>query len=1065
MRIAHVSDIHIRNLKFHEDYRRAFKDLYGKLRELRPDIIVNTGDTAHTKTQISPEFVQMCSEHVLATADIAPYHLILGNHDLNLVNMSRQDAITPIVESVRGSTRYPVTLYKKSGVYYPHVESVSDMFFGFWVFSCADGKENWPNPKDGSGESVKIGLYHGTLPRVEVDSGWVLKDAEVDVSLFSGLDYVLLGDIHKHQFVDQERRMAYAGSLIQQNFGEDVDKGFLVWDIRGKSDWSVERVPVEGSRKFYTVRLHDDLSVPDVKVEPGSRVRVMVPKAVTLVEQREFEAEVRRRFLPADVMSVSSPTVERQQRTTGSVGQSSVEDLRSVSVQEDLIKKFLCGRDLSDDVMGRILEINRRLQASIEQEEDVARNVNWRVERLAWSNMFNYGEGNVLDMSRLRGVIGVFAPNSAGKSSIVDILLETLFDRITKGTMKNIHMINDNKQSAQMVADVSVGDERYVVERTIERIKYGKRKFAEEKEWGKTSLNFYRGDEVEEESLNGTLRPGTERTIRRKIGDYDDFVLTSLLSQGRESDIIKCKETDRRKILSKFMDLEVFEQKERMAKEESREHMQRLRDFDGDDLLETRQRESDAADDLQVQISFLEGKKLELLEDVTALRSRLSDLFGERTQVDPTILPIKEVNRRIRDTARDVQEIEMTLDEEGRRLLGEQETLGGLRDDLDGLDISSATESLERLRELQERYDEERNRLSSEKRVLDTWDDEVSLLREVPCGDQFPTCKFLVNAFNKRDRLEGQRSIVDGLLSSVAGLNAEISKIRDTGCEDVVGEHSRISSLITTSEASVKELSLRIENLRLKLERARRASDDALADLQRYNESQEAIEHNNDVQRRIAEVESQIRSLESDVREIDSDLAERNRELGAHESIIRRIDEETFALEGLRVTCDAYEHYIEAMGRHGIAHDILVEKLPLLNDEINKILSAVADFKVLIEHIEEDGSIRLYLQYGDYRGRPLELGGGAEKMLSAIAIRTALLRITNIPKTNMLIIDEGFGSLDSKNLDNIGRMFDYLRSVFDHVIIISHIDVLKDMVDGSIEISVDAERYSHVEVC
>ena len=53
IKIAHVSDIHVRKLKYHKEYRVVFERLYEKLRELKPDIIVNTGDTFHTKLDMS----------------------------------------------------------------------------------------------------------------------------------------------------------------------------------------------------------------------------------------------------------------------------------------------------------------------------------------------------------------------------------------------------------------------------------------------------------------------------------------------------------------------------------------------------------------------------------------------------------------------------------------------------------------------------------------------------------------------------------------------------------------------------------------------------------------------------------------------------------------------------------------------------------------------------------------------------------------------------------------------------------------------------------------------------
>ena len=84
MRFAHLADTHIRNLKYHKEYRVVFERLYKKLAKQKPDYIIHCGDIAHTKTQISPEFVQMCSDFFRNLADIAPTYVILGNHDGNL---------------------------------------------------------------------------------------------------------------------------------------------------------------------------------------------------------------------------------------------------------------------------------------------------------------------------------------------------------------------------------------------------------------------------------------------------------------------------------------------------------------------------------------------------------------------------------------------------------------------------------------------------------------------------------------------------------------------------------------------------------------------------------------------------------------------------------------------------------------------------------------------------------------------------------------------------------------------------------------------------------------------
>ena len=100
LKFAHISDTHIKNLKYHYEYKIVFEQLYQSLREQEVDYIVHCGDIAHTKTQISPEFVEMCSDFFRNLATIAPTYIILGNHDGNLKNSSRQDALTPIVDAL-----------------------------------------------------------------------------------------------------------------------------------------------------------------------------------------------------------------------------------------------------------------------------------------------------------------------------------------------------------------------------------------------------------------------------------------------------------------------------------------------------------------------------------------------------------------------------------------------------------------------------------------------------------------------------------------------------------------------------------------------------------------------------------------------------------------------------------------------------------------------------------------------------------------------------------------------------------------------------------------------------
>ena len=1058
LKIVQVSDIHIRVLKYHSEYRKVFKNLYEQLKEIGPDLIVNTGDLVHTKTNMSPELVEMVSEFLRELSFIAPVHSILGNHDMNLMNQDRQDAITPIVESIKSNR---VFLHKKSGLSFTHEKDGQK--YNFWTFSLAD-MENYPLPSDWAkfGNDVNIGLFHGSVSTCITDLNWRMTSVEHDLSIFDGLDFAFLGDIHKQQYF-RNKTIAYPGSLIQQNFGEEVDKGFLLWELGKKGEkHDVSPYILRGSRKFHTIRLNEDLSVPDLNIDPGSRVRISPPTPITLAQQKEIEQIVKKMYKPYDVITLSSANIGMQKTKAGRKSVD-IENLRSLPVQERLIKDFLADRKLDDAILQRVLELNRKYQIHVEQGDDVDRNVRWKMNRLVWSNFFNYGEKNVLDMSLLPGLTGIFAPNGSGKSNLIDIMLETCFDNTTKGISKNIHLINDNKDVASAIADITVNEQNYIIERTVERVKYGQRKFEETKEWGKTTVNFSSVDnDGGMEPLVGTLRPETEKNIRQKIGTFDDFMLTSLSAQWNPMDIIANKETKRKEIFYKFFDLDLFEQKGLLAKAEDKEFSKQLSELEDSGIEDVCRRTKISIDSrkelLDEKMTVIDS----LGEDVKNLDDSIVELSSQKVPVETTMSDISSWAGQVKRA-----EMGITTNQEK---LGELEgRLGVVEADLakvlkleQRFDLKMFEEKVARYNEIDGEQRITEGRVIEKTIAVETHTKNAKLLSEVPCGDQFPACKFLTNAFKSKKMLPSLEKECDELIEKIDALKKESLQLvpyreKLENYKKFVGEKD---SLVSRRD----NLKLQMENVRLKIESLEAERLKALEETARLEKAEEDIRKNFEIEEIVEKLKNNKHKKNSEIQKLQVEIMEGNRQMGGDQSILEKLSAQLIKLQDLRDTCSAYEHYVRAMGKDGIAYNILTQKLPLLNEEINKILSNAADFTVYIEHDNEEQSIRFYIQYGEYKRRLLELGSGAEKFLASLAIRTALLNVSNLPKTNMFIIDEGFGKLDPKNLESVQRMFDYLKTVFDHILVISHLDSMKDMVDNIIEFTVDEEGYAHMDV-
>jgi len=155
----------------------------------------------------------------------------------------------------------------------------------------------------------------------------------------------------------------------------------------------------------------------------------------------------------------------------------------------------------------------------------------------------------------------------------------------------------------------------------------------------------------------------------------------------------------------------------------------------------------------------------------------------------------------------------------------------------------------------------------------------------------------------------------------------------------------------------------------------------------------------------------------------------------------------------------AYDLFMRCMHTGGVSYDIIKKKLPVINNEIAKILANVVNFEVFFE---DDGKhLKIFIKHPKHEPRPLEMGSGAEKTIAAMAIRLALLSVSSLPKSDLFVLDEPGTSLDADNMDGFISILELVKSHFKTVLLISHLDSLKDCVD--VQITIDKKGdYAHV---
>ena len=157
----------------------------------------------------------------------------------------------------------------------------------------------------------------------------------------------------------------------------------------------------------------------------------------------------------------------------------------------------------------------------------------------------------------------------------------------------------------------------------------------------------------------------------------------------------------------------------------------------------------------------------------------------------------------------------------------------------------------------------------------------------------------------------------------------------------------------------------------------------------------------------------------------------------------------TLKLSNIQNDLDNYQSYENITDWRGYPIFLIKKKLDILEIQINRILSIGAHFKCKIV-LDDDNLIF----YSIIKGKqvPIKNCSGYEKFILSIAIRMGLITISNYMTPNFFIIDEGFGTMDHNNQQNIEDLFDNLKRQFELIFVITHIDELKQKIENKLVI-------------
>ena len=269
-KIIACADIHIRNLRRQKEYQEQLKKFIEECQKICNESknegevrIVIAGDLLQNKLDISGEGYTIASWFLKKLDKIAKTYVIAGNHDMNMNNVERMDPISAIFKMCQFDQTYYLDkeLDYESGCL--HDDNV------VWCLYSSFDKLSRPNIEDMKvhyPDCTYIALYHGEVKNAKTDTGYVHENG-AEASLFEGVDFGILGHIHKRQCLTYNGiPLVYCGSLIQKDHGENLSShGYVLWDVK-EQDYKCIDIPNE-NHGYYTFKINGIEDIENDKEE------------------------------------------------------------------------------------------------------------------------------------------------------------------------------------------------------------------------------------------------------------------------------------------------------------------------------------------------------------------------------------------------------------------------------------------------------------------------------------------------------------------------------------------------------------------------------------------------------------------------------------------------------------------------------------------------------------------------------------------------------------------------------------------------------------------------------
>lgn len=692
--------------------------------------------------------------------------------------------------------------------------------------------------------------------------------------------------------------------------------------------------------------------------------------------------------------------------------------------QRELMKGFLETKGQGDSFED-ILKIDEIVDNRIAAEDSEATPFQrWYIKKIHFSNFLSYGDNQVLDFEKCNGITVIESdpPNFGGKTVLTVDLLMFLFFNTTTKTQKAEEVFNRFRDSDKVSVrgEIIIDGDEYVVSRTITRKK------AKSGEWNvKTELDFLKKlADGSYQNFTGEQRRETEKFIKNSIGEMDDFLMTILTTSTNLEELIDSKPTARGQVLSRFMGLEFLKRKELVAKEMLSEYSKSMIS----NVYNSETLKGEIETNLE-NIKQLQEDNVSVGKEITDVTERLAmgqefrdDLLkSKHTDIDQDLITLNPIQLQ-------------------SEITNAQSECDRLAEQAKAVVVKEPTDYYH-----EDKHDEIRKEISQKNIQKSQHEIQIEgidkLAASVSGGIKCEHCGIeLINAELTKARLAEK----DELLLKIQQLESDIKSLDEK--DKSYAQLKKDFDEYEKNKLIKEKYELQLESSKLKLEKHQTT-------YKRYQESQDKIKKNQEIDAKIVKAQVRLDELINTKRELErkqttnghtiTTLIEKNQ---SNQDKIEKIKEE-FEKEKI------YKIYLELFGKNGVSKIIMKTMMPVINQELQRLLQDSCYFNLEIRINEKNNEVE-FMMIDNSTGieKLMSSGSGYERTIASMALRSVLSKICSLPKPNIIVWDEVFGKISNDNLELVGEFFVKIKEYFEKIFVITHNPLVSNWADNIVKI-------------